>query len=180
MKFFAWRRFRKTIALVSEELGCKYNYTAFGKDKVQGFQPVLAVVVPIWLEKTTVSQNEPKMFQISQKRLKSHQKHSPDIAKWFGTDICRFDAKNPKKSFFTLRTVSLRIYAQIEGFSRIFSVYWVLQNRSTSSRHSSTTMISFHMIERAFERPYIALLIARLTGVTSTLKKLFCCHKVGS
>ena len=48
----------------------------------------------------------------------------------------------------------------------------MLEDGSTSSRHSSATMTSFHMIERAFERSYIALLIARLTCVTSTSEKI--------
>ena len=53
-----------------------------------------------------------------------------------------------------------------------------LENRSTSSRHSSVTMISFHMAERAFESSYIALLIARLNGVTSTSKKVSAAAKL--
>ena len=51
----------------------------------------------------------------------------------------------------------------------VFSENLVHKIRSTSSRHSSATMISFHMIERAFKSLYIALSIAHLTGVTSVL-----------
>ena len=41
----------------------------------------------------------------------------------------------------------------------------ILENQSTSSRPSSAIMISFHMVECAFESVYIALSIAHLTSV---------------
>ena len=53
----------------------------------------------------------------------------------------------------------------------VFSENLMHKIRSTSSRHNSATMISFHMIERAFESLWVALSIAHLTGVTSIFEK---------
>ena len=80
--------------------------------------------------------------------------------------------------FFTFQAVLLRICATTCTVQALSQVNSVREHWSTSSRHSSATMASFRMIERALERVYIALLIARLTGVTSASKKSFSATKL--
>ena len=73
--------------------------------------------------------------------------------------------------FFSFQAVLLRICptsCTVQAPSQVNSVH---EHWLASSRHNSASMTYFRTIERALERAYIALLIARLTCVTSISEK---------